>query len=1126
MSSSELQQLERTIQGLESHRALLGDAVTDAALGPLRSRLAALRAGPGVQHQVPVLKHVTILFMDVVGSTSLSQHLDTEETSAVMDGVLSRGTAVVEAHRGKVLQYAGDSILAAFGADRAAEDDAERAVRCGLALLDLGKALRVEVQAAHGHPFFDLRVGIHSGGVLLGGGVDEEGTIHGITVNVAARMEQSAPPGGLRISHETYSQVRGVFDVEPQPPLSVKGVDAPLQTYLVVRARPRAFRVATRGIEGVATRMIGREAELHALQAAFERVMASGAGLERVLVVADAGVGKSRLLYEFNNWADARADRFFIFQARATPQSVTEPYSVLRDLFAWRFQILDSDRMQDAQRKLEDALVPLFAGDQGTHEAEAHAHLLGHLIGLDYGDSPHVRHIRDDARQIRSRGFNAAAQALRRISAQGGLPLVIQLDDLHWADDASLDFIDYLREVDRDVPLLLLTLTRPALFERRPMPDHAVRVDLAPLGPHASRDLADELLKKLPHVPVALRDLLTGGADGNPFYMEELVMMLIDQGAIRIGESWSVDGDKLLSLTVPPTLTGVLQARLDSLTPLERRALQLASVIGVKFWDAALAHVESQAAEQLPSLRRRELVVLEDAQDSVGEYAFRHQILHQVTYDTLLKRDKRSAHARTAQWLAHHAGARAQGLLAAAAEHYEKAGDAANAAEFYARAAHHHAATFANEQALHCTARALALVSPHDSALRWRLLATRERTLELLARRDLQLQDIEAMLALADALPPGAEGDARRAEAAWRRCDIADRMGEWARAEGEARRALQLAEQAGAEHIALRAMQRLAQALAFQGNPAAGLAIAEAGLARATARGSLVAQSRLANAMSLCAAEQGDQAASLRHDLAMLGYCRQAGDRRSEAVALINIGVGYLRFGAHAEARQHLEESLQLNKALGNRVVQGGSLAGLSELSLREGDAAAARLHAQAALDILVAADSRLYQIDALHNLGNAELALGQWTAAQEAFERVEALAREIDLSTKVPNALEGQARVALARGDVAMARRAVRELLEYVGDADFESSAKALVGTEEHRIRLTLHEVWRRAEDPRAGIALFDAHRALMHEADAITDAALRRSFLTLIPENREIVELWEASAKVHPSMGALHAE
>jgi tetratricopeptide (TPR) repeat protein len=249
----------------------------------------------------------------------------------------------------------------------------------------------------------------------------------------------------------------------------------------------------------------------------------------------------------------------------------------------------------------------------------------------------------------------------------------------------------------------------------------------------------------------------------------------------------------------------------------------------------------------------------------------------------------------------------------------------------------------------------------------------------------------------------------------------------------------------------------------------------------------------------------------------MLGYCRQADDRRSEAVALINAGVGYLRFGAHRQARQHLEESLQLNRTLGNRVVEGGSLAGLSELSLREGDAAAALRHAQEALDILIAADSRLYQLDALHNMGNAQLALGQWTAAQETFARNEALGREIGVPTKVPNALEGQARVALARGDLSAASKAVQQLLEYVGHGDAVPPAAALVGTEDHRIRLTLHEVWRRARDPRADAALAEAHRALLQEADAITDAGLRASFLANIPENRAIAALWaQASVAV----------
>ena len=197
-------------------------------LAPARARLAAL-AVPLTRPADPAqtLRQVSILFLDVVGSTALAQQLDPEAVSAVMDDALTRGTALVEAHRGRVLQYAGDNILAAFGADESREDDAERAVQCGLALLALGKTLGAEVLARHGRAGVDVRVGVHTGGVLLGGGVDADGSIRGSAVNIAARMEQSAPPGGLRISHDTYAQVRGLFEVEPQEPLLVKGVDAP-----------------------------------------------------------------------------------------------------------------------------------------------------------------------------------------------------------------------------------------------------------------------------------------------------------------------------------------------------------------------------------------------------------------------------------------------------------------------------------------------------------------------------------------------------------------------------------------------------------------------------------------------------------------------------------------------------------------------------------------------------------------------------------------------------------------------------------------------------------------------------------------------------------------------------------
>ena len=315
--SGERQQIEGTIAGLEAQRALLGDALVDAALVPCAPGSHCWRWRRRTSPS-QTLKQVSILFLDIVDSTRLSQRFDPEQTSEVMDGALAQFTAVVQRHGGKVLKYAGDSVLAVFGASEVREDDPERAVRAGLALLEAGQEQGAQLHRQYGHDGFNVRVGVHTGGVLLGGGVDAEDSVRGQVVNIAARMEQTAPPGTLRISHDTYRHVRGVFDVEPQPPLAVKGMDERLATYLVQRAKPRAFRVATRGIEGVETRMIGRDAELEQLQEACKRLYGDGK-MAVITVVADAGVGKSRLLYEFGNWIETRPERFASFRGEPSP---------------------------------------------------------------------------------------------------------------------------------------------------------------------------------------------------------------------------------------------------------------------------------------------------------------------------------------------------------------------------------------------------------------------------------------------------------------------------------------------------------------------------------------------------------------------------------------------------------------------------------------------------------------------------------------------------------------------------------------------------------------------------------------------------------------------------------------
>ncbi|MFO1305523.1 MAG: adenylate/guanylate cyclase domain-containing protein [Burkholderiales bacterium] len=1124
--SADQQRLEAGIAALESQRSLLGDVVVDMAAAPLKAQLAALRGA--TQPPLPIepsqsLRQVTILFLDVVGSTTLSQHLDPEDTSAVMDATLSRGTAIVQAHGGTALQYAGDNILAAFGVHEAREDDAERAVHCGLALLELGKTLGAEVQVAHGRAGFDVRAGIHTGDVLLGGGLAPYGAIHGIAVNIAARMEQTAPAGALRISHDTYAHVRGLFEVDVQEPLSVKGVDAPVQSYLVRRAKPRNFRIVTRGIEGVATRMIGRDAELEALQDAFKRLF-QDRKLAAVTVVADAGIGKSRLLYEFAAWSETRPETFFLFRGRATPQTNAQSFGLLRDILVWRFQIADDDSVDTARAKMEHGIVPLFIDDDGPDLAEGHAHLLGHLIGIEWRDSRHIRGILDDPKQIRNRAFHAAAQIFRRVSASDGSPVVLQLEDVHWADDESLDFLSYLLEVSRDVPLLVLGFTRPMLFERRPewsgKEGIHQRLDLAPLGKDMSRLLANELLKKLTEIPSALRELLTNSAEGNPFYMEELVKMLIDQGAIQTGEPWKVNTERLMVTKVPPTLTGVLQARLGGLPAPEKRALQQASVVGSVFWDQALAAIEAGATEQLPALVRRELTLprADAALEGLREYAFHHQLLHQVTYETVLKRAKREWHATVARWLAgltEKGGLRAGDFPGLAAEHFERAGDDANAAEFHVRAAEQAGQRLAHERVLAHVGRVLALLdepappaSAKQAELRWRALSVRERTFHLQARRDEQAADLDAMAQMADVQ----DDDRLRAEAAFRRGNRAMRMADWVAMESAARQGLASATKAGDEGLRLDALPMLARARLYQGDIQAGRALALQGLAQARILRVRSVEALLLNVLLVAGEMQGNLADNLDLIRQGLQIYRETGDRVNEAVAMSNLGMCWMNLGDLAQARRELDAALKMLLANGDRVIAGSTLAALSTLALWQGEQTRARVLARSALDNAVAAQAHHIEVIAWLELGNAELALGRLAAARHAHTQAQRRALGIHDQRLQHDASAGLARVELAEGDIAAAVAALQPVL------DHKEAGGALNGTDQHLIELTCHRVLARAGDLRAADWLARAHCALMAQADAITEAALRQGFLHNIPHHREIVAAWSEHNAADP--------
>ncbi len=1098
------EELEAAIAAIEEQRAVLGGAVTNMAVAPLRERLAALLAQSIAETQQ--LKQVSVLFADVVGSTTLSQQLDPEDIHAVMDGALERFSSIVRAHRGAVLQYAGDSMLAVFGAQEAHEDDAERAVRAGLAIVQEARAQEAQVQARHGFEGFDVRVGINTGAVLLGGGVDAEGAIRGISVNIAARMEQTAPAGGLRISHDTYRHVRGVFDVEEQPPIQVKGISEPVRSYLVQRAKPRAFRVASRGVDGVETRMVGRERELVELQQALKALYDPTPELHAITIVAEAGLGKSCLLYEFENWAAARPEAFCLFQGRAQPLSQNQPYGLLRDIFVSRFEIADSDSVEVARQKITDGIAPLFLSDDGHDMAEAHAHLLGHLIGIDFSESRHVKVMLEDGKQIRTRGFHAAAQMFRRLSRQTGTPIVVLLDDLHWADDGSLDFIEQLVHINRDVPMLVLGSTRPSLYERRPgWADGQGRhqlINLVPLSRENSRNLVDGLLQKMQEIPAALRELVTGGAEGNPFYMEELVKMLIDVGAIATGtvddaQDWRVIPDKLLAAHVPSTLTGVLQARLDSLGPSEKSALQQASVVGHVFWDEALATLDPNAIGALATLPRRELITPHAASafEGLREYAFRHHTLHQVTYDTVLKRIKREAHGKVAQWLADRPGKTHLDLIA---EHYERAGDNAKACEYFTLAAESASALYANEAMLSHASRGLALASQDDHVTRWRLLSARSKYLAAHGDRAALDADLDALQALADALDDGA----RQAEVAMLRARALSVTGDYRGGEVQARHAIEMAESIGALSVASVAHYFRAAALAHLGDHTTARTLADVGCAAARAVGDRAGEIRMLNILGLIAAAQGDSIATLTITQEILHLCRELGDRSYESSALSNLGGCFLQLGDYSNARRYLDESLQLARTIGQRYVESNVLLNRAMLARREGDAAGAAWFARAAIEIAASGGVRQVEGPAQCCLADAELGLGRHEAAREACTRALEIFQQMSTPQLVMMAVAGLAQVALEQGDLNEALRHAEAVLTHL------AGGGTLDGIEEPlRIRLVCHQVLARACDPRAVEVLAAAHADLISQAERISDTALRRSFLNQVPHHREII-------------------
>jgi len=922
---------------------------------------------------------VTILFTDVKGSTAMAETRDPEDVMEIMSGAFERLIEPIVRHEGTVARLMGDAVLAFFGAPLSHEDDPERALRAALEIVARAGDYASQLEAERGLSGFNVRVGINTGLVVVGevgSDLRVEYTAMGDAINLASRLEQNAPPGGILISHDTYRLVRGAFDLAAQQPLTVKGRAAPVLTYLVERARPWAFRRTGRGVQGVETRMVGRQAETELLQAAVRTVI-DRRQCRVVTVVGEAGVGKSRLLDEFDLWAQDQPQDFVHFKGRVDRQMQHQPHALLRSLFSFHFAIQDSDPSGVARDSLVRGLMPGFQADQSSSEAqvEMKAHIIGQLLGFDFSASPHVQDIGQDAQQLRDRALIYIGDYFRARAAEH--PVLLTLEDLHWADDSSLEAVERLAAslsmgVAGASPVLILCAARPSLYERRPdwgsRQEFHSRLDLVPLTNEHSRDLVEQILQRMHEVPPPLRDLVVSGAEGNPFFLEELVKMLIEEGVILVERTaWSVDTDRLGDLQVPPSLTGVLQARLDRLPFDQRQVLQQASVIGRLFWDLAVAYIAARAqtepdsqqvSQVLASLQRREMVFHQDpsAIEGADEFLFKHAMLREVTYEGVLKRLRRTYHGLAADWMMAQAAERESEYLGTLAEHLALAGRTGEALVYLRRAAERAAAAYANAEAIAYYSQALELTPQDDAEERYTILLARVRLFELQGTMAERSRDIEELEELARALDAAESqmGRSRRAEAALRRSAYDAASGNYEAALVDAQAAVRLAHEVRDITAEAKARRMSGMMLMNQGEVEEALQQFEHALALAQECGARDVEAECLGGLGYLASEYhiGDWDMITCREQSLEIY-REIGDRRGEGLALYRLASLLAEGGGSMQpAKAFCDQALAINRDVGNRVAESSSLYSLARIQMAEDDFAGARVSFEQALAI------------------------------------------------------------------------------------------------------------------------------------------------------------------------------
>jgi class 3 adenylate cyclase/tetratricopeptide (TPR) repeat protein len=646
-------------------------------------------------------KQVTVLFCDIVESTRLAERLDPEAMHALMDGAFRLMAEAVHRYEGTVNQFLGDGLMALFGAPLALEDHAVRAVRAALAIQETlsgyAMALRTGPDVS-----LRLRLGLNTGPVVVGRIGDDlrmDYTAIGDTTHVAARLQTMAEPGTILISEATHRQVEGYVRSEPMGPMQLRHRSEPVSVFRVTGRRPARSRLEVAAERGL-SRLVGREAELRVLHDRLARVR--GGEAQVVTVTGEPGAGKSRLIFEFHRGLASEPVTWREGHCETSAQSM--PYLPIVQILQAEFDIEDGDNPLQVQDKLRQGVVAL---DPALEPALP---FLRELFGLPGGDEA-TRHL--EPQMKRRRTFETILAVVTACSRRR--PLVVLVEDLHWIDQTSEDCLAFLVDHLGTLPVLLLTTHRPGYTVRWMQRPSHVRIALDLLTQREAESMAEALIGA-PEIPPELLRVIWDKAEGNPLFVEEIATSLRERGVVGRGTDARWAGGT--AVDIPPTIQDIIRARIDRLGEPVKRTVQNAAVIGREFGLRLLQRVADAAPDVEPSvdtLKRLEFIH-ETRFVPELEFIFKHAVIKDVTYESLLVQRRRELHGAVGRAIEELYADRLEEQAALLAYHYGRSDHGDRAVAYALTAGHRAARLYANTEAKAFYEEALAIARRQPSS--------------------------------------------------------------------------------------------------------------------------------------------------------------------------------------------------------------------------------------------------------------------------------------------------------------------------------------------------------------------------------------------------------------------------